>query len=131
MKKQLCAFLLAIAVTLMGGGAQSASGTPSQSRGGLTAVLDISPQPLFAMEPVSLLLTLSDESGHPITGAEITYDLTMPEMPMPLNRPTVTEKAAGQYLSHAIFTMAGKWHINITVNINGKKSVFIFKTFAH
>lgn len=128
MKKQFCAFLLAIAVTLIGGGALSASGALSQSKGGLTAVLDISPQPLFVMEPVSLLLTLSDDSGHPVTGAEITYDLTMPEMPMPLNRPAASEKAQGQYLSRAIFTMAGKWHINITVNINGKKSVFIFTT---
>lgn len=131
MKKQLCSFLLAVAVALMGGSALSASGATSQSKGGLTAVLDISPQPLYAMKPVSLLLTLSDESGRPVTGAEITYDLTMPEMPMPLNRPAATEKAKGQYLSRAIFTMAGKWHINITANINGRKSVFIFKTVVN
>lgn len=128
MKKLLYILLLVIGTAFMAGFGPPVSGALSQSKGGLTVSLNITPQPPVAMEPVTLLLTLTDATGRAITGADIAYDLTMPEMAMPPNRPPASEEAEGQYRSRTVFTMSGKWHIKVTVNNNGRKDLFVFET---
>lgn len=128
MKKLLCTLLLVIGAALLSGFAAPVSGAFTQSKEGITASLRITPQPSFAMEPATLLLTLTDSADHIITGADINYDLTMPKMAMPPNRPPTNEEAGGQYRSHTIFTMSGEWHIQVTVNSDGKTAVFVFAT---
>jgi nitrogen fixation protein FixH len=84
------------------------------------------PNPPVPMNQAILELTLRDSDDRPLSGAQISLDLTMPGMEMPLNRPEVKEKGNGVYEAQALFTMAGKWRIEAQVVQAGTSQTFTF-----
>jgi len=74
-----------------------------------TATLEFAAAPLVAMTVIPFRLELKNADGMPLTGAEVRCELTMPSMPMPENRPKITERD-GAYAGEMIFTCTrGAW----------------------
>jgi hypothetical protein len=120
--------VLVLVLTLLLNGCEG-DATPSplvQRSDSLTATLSITPNPPVPMNQAVLELKLSDSDDRPFSGAQISLDLTMPGMTMPINRPEVTEKGNGVYRARALFTMAGKWRIEAQVTRAGTSRTFTF-----
>ena len=98
----------------------------TQTTNGITATLALTPDPPVPMDTTTLTLTLEDADGQPLTAADVAFDLTMPAMPMPVNRPAATETEDGVYEAEAIFTMAGAWRIQVDVTGLGTSATFAF-----
>lgn len=78
------------------------------------SVLELQTDELVTMTPIPFRLLIKDANGRPLTGAQVTCDMTMPSMTMPENRPRVTEQD-GVYTGEMIFTCAmGAWRITCT-----------------
>lgn len=105
----------------------SSSESIAQTSGGLTGKLSFDPDPPVMMSPVEMTLTLSDSNGNAVDGAQVSYDLTMPAMPMPPNQPEARGQGNGNYQTEATFTMQGEWQADVTVVVNGKTENFIFE----
>ncbi len=90
----------------------------SQQTGNQRLNLTLTPYPPPVLEEIELQLTLTSTQGQPLTGLTPTFDLTMPDMPMPPNRPLATALAAapGTYQSRTILTMPGRWQVDIYLN---------------
>jgi len=79
------------------------------------AVLEFGAAPLVAMTVIPFRLELKNADGTPLTGAEVRCELTMPSMPMPENRPKITERE-GAYVGDMIFTCTrGAWRFTCAV----------------
>ncbi len=90
------------------------------------ATLTLSQSPLLSMTPTELRLTLNKAHGDMMMLSSAVCDLTMPEMAMPENRPTLECDPVGCRGS-AIFTMAGAWDVACDVTFSsGKSSRFLF-----
>lgn len=84
--------------------------------GGGRAVLEFAAAPLTTMTPTPFTLTLMNPAGADIRQARVACDLTMPAMPMPVNRPEARWLAEENlYRGEAIFTMAGAWRATCEV----------------
>lgn len=62
--------------------------------------------------------------GRPLEGARVAFDLTMPDMEMPLNRfeaPAVPGEP-GRYRGEGTFTMKGRWQIEAVARHQGAVS---------
>jgi hypothetical protein len=76
------------------------------------ATLELQADELVTMTAIPFRLFISDAGGHPLTGARVSCDMIMPSMPMPENRPKITERD-GVYAGEMIFTCPmGAWQIN-------------------
>ena len=128
MKRWELFILLASATLLLFGCSQpKATQTPiTQTNGGVTAVLTLSPSAPTVMAPAALTLTLQDNSGQPITGASVAFDLTMPGMAMPPNNAQASSDGSGAYVAEVTFTMAGDWQIQADVTYPGGNVVLLF-----
>lgn len=82
---------------------------------GGTAVLEFAAAPLVAMTVIPFRLDLKNADGTPLSGAAVSCDLTMPSMPMPENRPKISEHD-GVYIGELIFTCTqGAWRLTCAV----------------
>lgn len=91
------------------------------------AVIDFPHRPLKAMTEIPFAIQLLDAGGQSVEKAALKLDLTMPAMPMPANKPTATWQNDA-YRGKVIFTMAGAWDINVTVERLGyKNETIVFK----
>jgi hypothetical protein len=127
MKKYIFSlFVLAILIFLLFGCGQATTNEFTQTRSGITAVFSMSPDAPATMEPVRLVLTLTDANDKAIDGSLVTYDLTMPGMSMPPNRPQATGKGKGLYEAQTIFTMSGDWRAEVTVTYKDEMIPFTF-----
>jgi len=99
----------------------------TQTAGSLAATLAVDPQPPTPMQETTLRLALRDAAGRPVEGRKVCFDLTMPAMAMPPNRPVAREEGRGVYRAAALFTMAGEWEIRATVSSAGTDEVFAFR----
>ncbi|MEO7716459.1 MAG: FixH family protein [Capsulimonas sp.] len=63
----------------------------------------------------SLLITIKDASGAPVTGAKITTSVAMTSMDMGTTHPQPKEIGNGQYRATANFSMSGPWRVTIKV----------------
>jgi hypothetical protein len=92
-----------------------------------SSVLELQTDELVTMTPVPFRLLIKDANGQPLTGAQVTCDMTMPSMTMPENRPKVTEQN-GIYTGEMIFTCAmGAWRVACTaVSGEGSSRTMIF-----
>lgn len=126
--KRIAPAILLILVSLMlnACGARAAPVTYTQTSGSLSATLQVLPSPPAPMDDTTLELTLRDAVQRPVSGATVAFDLTMPAMEMPANRPVVTEAEPGVYRANAVFTMAGEWHIRVDVSYQGQDEEFLF-----
>jgi nitrogen fixation protein FixH len=91
------------------------------------ATLTFDPYPPAVMQETKLLLRLQDESGRPITGAKVTFDLTMPAMTMPPNKPGASDQGDGFYEAAAVYTMSGVWDIAANVSDGSGSQQFVFR----
>ena len=98
----------------------------AKTSGALTMSLLIIPDPPAPMRETQVELKLSDSRGQPVTSTDISMDLTMPGMAMPANRPQVFAAGDGVYRAKTIFSMAGKWKIEVTAAKAGAAETFAF-----
>lgn len=94
---------------------------------GGTAVLEFAAAQLVAMTVIPFRLALKNADGTPLTGATVRCDLTMPSMPMPENRPKITEHD-GAYVGELIFTCTrGAWRLTCVVDqADGQQQTLAF-----
>ena len=91
-----------------------------------TATLTLASSPLLTMTPTDLHLTMNRAHGDTLMATSAVCDLTMPAMPMPVNRPVLECGALG-CRGNAVFTMAGAWDATCDVTFSsGKTSRFLF-----
>lgn len=74
---------------------------------------------------LSLIVTVRDAAGNPVTDADVSVVLFMPPMPsmnMPAMKDTVTLAAAGrgEYRGSGELLMAGRWDVTVRVARGGK-----------
>jgi nitrogen fixation protein FixH len=122
------AFILLALIFLLSFAAcsQKGSGAMTQTADGITGVLTLDPDPPETMIPVTFSLELSDENGQPVENADVSYDLTMPAMKMPPNKPSADEQQNGLYQTRTTLSMAGDWQAEASINLNGKITTLIF-----
>jgi nitrous oxide reductase accessory protein NosL len=98
-----------------------------QVNNGYTAQLTISKDPVPVMKETVLTLTLRDAAGQPVQPTSVSFDLTMPGMTMPPNKPEAAKKDNGVYEAPAIFTMEGDWRCLAAVELpDGSSLEFTF-----
>jgi hypothetical protein len=100
--------------------------TAIQKVGNLSVSLAISPYPPAGFQQSTFDVTLKDEKGQPISDATVAIDLTMPEMPMPSNKPVAQYTNNGLYQATGRFTMRGLWRIVVIIERNGEKNSAFF-----
>jgi hypothetical protein len=101
-------------------------GTAAQTVGKLNVSLALSPYPPVSFSKANFDVTLTDETGQPITDATVSLDLTMPAMPMPSNTPQLKHTANGLYTAEGRFTMRGLWRIEVIIQRGGEKQSAFF-----
>jgi hypothetical protein len=99
---------------------------PAQTAGAFSVSLKVDPDPPVPMKDALMELKLLDSKGQPISGADLSFDLTMPGMKMPINHPEVIETSKGVYQANTLFSMAGKWQVQVLVTYAGETETFIF-----
>lgn len=94
------------------------SGALTRQVGLATVALTVSPSPLAAHQPESLLLRVTDTTGAAVTGAHIECALSMRDMGMAL--PTVVAKPTAQpgvYVCAAQSLDSGAWALGVTMTL--------------
>jgi hypothetical protein len=95
--------------------------------GGLTITLQVSPYPPKPRGQSQFMVSVIDERGDQVTGAEVGIAMTMPAMRMPPNQPRAVEQKAGKYSTPVVFTMAGAWEARVEVTTaQGETAQFTF-----
>lgn len=103
-----------------------AEGSAAQKVGDMIVVLSLNPYPATMRQPTEFSATLKDAQGKAINDAEITLDLTMPQMWMPPNKPALQFVADGKYAATGQFTMRGWWRIEVRVTRGGQTQSAFF-----
>ena len=104
------------------GGEAADAGRFVKTGSNLTVTLEVDPFPPRAMHTASFTITLTDSHGHPVQGAGVTCDMTMPAMMMPENRPQAAEREPGVYAADVLFTMAGEWEAAVQITLPDRSS---------
>lgn len=127
MKKFAARVLVGALLALALGSCQgNSSQSYTQNKDGIVALFQLAPSSPVMMEPVSLSLSLTGSGGEPIEEAQVSYDLTMPGMTMPPNKPQARDEGRGVYMADATFTMAGEWRAQAVVIYGGETTTFTF-----
>ena len=117
-RRALAAAFCAAAIVCTGcGAAATPQAVTGESAGGITARLSLSPEPAPVMKPLRLSVALADAGGQPIVDRAVSFDLSMPAMTMPPNRPKVAAVGGGVYEATTLLSRAGEWQL--TVEIGG------------
>jgi hypothetical protein len=107
--------------------AATEQGRFTQTGSEMSVTLQVDPFPPRSMREATFTITLTDSSGAPLQGAGVTCDMTMPAMPMPVNRPEALEVDPGVYAARVLFTMAGGWEAAVHVALpDGRAETFTF-----
>lgn len=111
--------------------AQAAAGklpenTAMQESGGLLISLALNPYPPSVAKAGNFDVTLTDTSGQAISDATISLDLTMPQMPMPLNQLNMELTSDGKYHATGRFTMGGWWRIEVIITRGDQQQSVFF-----
>jgi hypothetical protein len=100
--------------------------TATQKAGDLNVTLALSPFPPLGSKPGTFDVTLTDQTGKPVTDATVTLDLTMPSMWMPPNSLQAQSSGSGAYRADGRFTMRGLWRIEVIIERGGQKQSVYF-----
>lgn len=93
----------------------------------MSVTLQVDPFPPRSMREATFTITVTDPNGAALQGATVTCDMTMPAMPMPVNRPEALEVDPGVYAARVLFTMAGGWEAAVHVAPpDGQAETFTF-----
>ncbi len=115
-RRAIAAALCAAAIVCAGcGGAAAPQAVVGEGAGGVTARLALSPAPAPVMKPLKLSVTLADAAGQPVLDRAVSFDLSMPAMTMPPNRPQVTAAGEGVYEATTLLSMAGEWRLAVEI----------------
>jgi uncharacterized GH25 family protein len=68
---------------------------------GTEVTFDITPRPVKAMAELLFIVTIA-RNGRPVTGADVTLDLTMPGMVMGKNSPQLAPDKDGRYAGKGV-----------------------------
>ena len=121
-----------VAYVLLGLLLLAACGAPSNlthfqaTADGLTIALEVTASPKINTSE-QFLVTLTDAQGHPVDGADVYLDLTMPAMPMGTNRPVAEAQGQGRYLASSAYTMTGEWSITVIAEVAKVEHRALFK----
>ncbi len=127
MVKRVTFVLLIVLSTALAACSRAAEATVlTQQAGAWSATLKVEPYPPVAMKAAVLELAVTDLAGQPVSGAAVTFDLSMPGMEMPVNRPEATEQENGSYRAAAMFTMSGAWRLVASVSSADRSEAFTF-----
>lgn len=119
----IAAALCAAAIAIAGCGSVAEPRDPAVYEGtgqGVKGRLTLTPEPALAMKPVRLTVALFEANGRPLTDGAVTFDLSMPAMTMPPNRPTVSPAGDGVYEATTMLTMTGEWRLVVEIDGPGK-----------
>ncbi len=90
---------------------------------------DINPKPVTPMTELVFHVNIAS-SGKPVTDADISLDLTMPEMFMGINRPVMKHVKDGTYEGKGVIPVCrhgGKiWKADITISRNGEAATISY-----
>lgn len=84
--------------------------------GGVTITLD-SPRGPAVDETQRLRITLTDQRGRPIDGADVSVDLDMDMICLSGAAPGAEPLGAGQYEALAVYLMPGDWEVSVIARI--------------
>jgi len=120
--------LLALALTsllLTGCSSHKKSEAPTRSRPkSFQIALEAEPDhPCRQLVNTRFRVRVRDMAGKPVEGAKVFLDLTMPDMPMPPNSGYAEASGnPGEYVwKNAVFTMGGKWQVEVKVTQGQKE----------
>ena len=111
--------------------ATNTSGVQTQQAGLYSVTLTLTPPIPHAGTDEMMRLRVNDVSGAPLTGATVSYALTMTAMDMPGGAGAAHE-ANGVYAIAGGFSMSGAWSLRIGVTppaISGQKQATVYTTF--
>ncbi len=86
---------------------------PAAERLGIAAA--ISPNPPRVGAANRMVVTLTDSTGKPVTGAKVTSEVGMTSMNMGTGRPLFRDLGDGRYQGSPRFSMPGPWRVRLTV----------------
>lgn len=92
---------------------------------GVTITLDSPGEPIVE-ETQRLRITLTDQRGRPIDGADVYVDLDMEMLCLSGAAPAAEPIGAGQYEALAVYLMPGDWDVAVIARIDGvdRRAVF-------
>lgn len=99
---------------------------------GTEITLDITPRPVKAMAELLFTVTVR-RNGKPLSGADVTLDLTMPGMVMGENKPRLLPAGGGRYEGKGVVVRcpSGRkiWKAQVTVPVKqgAETASFIFE----
>ncbi|MBI5649077.1 MAG: FixH family protein [Chloroflexi bacterium] len=97
------------------------SDTASQKVGNTNVTFTLAPYPPVGFRQSTFDIALTDEKGAAIKDAKVSFDLTMPAMWMPSNKPVAQAVGDGKYRATGMFTMRGFWRIEVIIERGGEK----------
>lgn len=91
------------------------------------ATLELQADALVTMTALPFRLIIRDETGRPVTGAQVGCELSMPAMVMPENRPKIVERD-GAYAGEMILTCTmGDWRMAcVATQADGQRRTISF-----
>lgn len=123
-RASLLAAALLCALALGGCGALPALPAGQERRqeriDGLTVTLDTLRDPqVNQAQPVRV--TLTDERGRPVDGADVYLELTMDMICIGGGAPIASADGPGQYSLTTVFPMAGDWEVVVVADVGGRE----------
>lgn len=94
--------------------------------------LDITPRPVKAMAELLFTVTVRKD-GKPVSGADVTLDLTMPGMAMGENKPRLSSASSGRYTGKGVVVRCPSgikiWKAQVTIHAkqDTETASFIFE----
>jgi nitrogen fixation protein FixH len=124
-RRLLAAALLALGLLGLAGCVALPALAPDQERRqqrveGLTVTLDTLREPLVN-QTQPFRVTLSDESGRPVEGAQVFVDLEMDMICIGQGTRIADEVSPGRYEATSVYPMAGEWRVNVIVRLGDEE----------
>ena len=77
-------------------------------------------------KPAKFNITITDQDGKPVTGADVNITLTMKTMDMGEEKVKLADKGNGDYQGEGKVTMSGDWNAAVTAKKAGQTAVQSF-----
>jgi hypothetical protein len=114
----LVALCAGVGLSLVLTGCREEASAPS----GLNVAHEVSPAPA-KVGPASVLLTLTDANGQPVTGATVEVEGNMSHPGMEPIFAVAAEAGPGRYRADMEFTMAGDWILSVNAALPDGRAV--------
>jgi hypothetical protein len=88
--------------------------------------LKVDPAEPAPNKPAKFNVTITDQDGKPVTGADVNIALTMKTMDMGEEKVKLADKGNGDYQGAGKVTMAGDWNAAVSAKKSGQTAVQSF-----